>query len=83
VIAECQQRHRSVEFPAFLDRIDQRVPPESDVHLILDNASAHKTARIRNWLAKRPRYHVHFTFRPLERCRCGWSGTCDLRDGSG
>lgn len=61
VIAECQQRHRSVEFRAFLDRIDQSIPPELDVHLILDNASTHKTALIRNWLAKRPRYHVHFT----------------------
>ena len=61
VIAECKQRHRSVEFRAFLDRIDRSVPPELDVHLILDNASTHKTALIRNWLAKRPRYHVHFT----------------------
>lgn len=61
VIAECELRHRSVEFRSFLDRIDQSIPPELDVHLILDNASTHKTALIRNWLAKRPRYHVHFT----------------------
>ena len=61
VIAECQPRHRSVEFRAFLDRIDQSVPAGLDVHLILDNASTHKTALIRNWLAKRPHYHVHFT----------------------
>lgn len=61
VIAECQSRHRSVEFRAFLDRVDQSVPSELEVHLILDNASTHKTALIRNWLAKRPRYHVHFT----------------------
>ena len=37
------------------------VPPALDVHLVLDNASTHKTKLIRRWLAKRPRYHVHFT----------------------
>jgi transposase len=61
VIGECHARHRAVEFRRFLDTIDAAVPPELDVHLILDNYATHKTAGIRRWLAKRPRYHVHFT----------------------
>lgn len=61
VIGECFPRHRAVEFRKFLDRIDNTVPAALDVHLILDNASTHKTPLIRRWLAKRPRYHVHFT----------------------
>lgn len=61
VIGECHRRHRSAEFRKFLDTIDQSVPPRLDVHLILDNYGTHKTAMIRNWLAKRPRFHVHFT----------------------
>ncbi|MGH7820078.1 MAG: transposase, partial [Candidatus Binatia bacterium] len=55
------RRHRAAEFRRFLDRIDAAVPDDLDVHLILDNHTTHKTAPIRRWLAKRPRYHVHFT----------------------
>jgi transposase len=61
VIGECFPRHRAVEFRKFLDRIDAAMPPAVAIHLVLDNASTHKTALIRRWLAKRPRYHVHFT----------------------
>jgi transposase len=61
VIAETRRRHRSVEFRKFLDRVDASVPPELDVHLIMDNYGTHKTPLIRAWLAKRPRFHVHFT----------------------
>ena len=61
VIGECHRRHRSMEFRKFLDTIDQSVPQPLDVHLILDNYGTHKTASIRRWLAKRPRFHVHFT----------------------
>ena len=61
VLAQCHKRHRSVEFRKFLDAIDEAVPPELDVHLILDNYQTHKTPLIRNWLAKRPRYHLHFS----------------------
>jgi transposase len=61
VIGECHRRHRAVEFRTFLDTIEDNVPPELDVHLILDNYGTHKTATIRRWLAKRPRFHVHFT----------------------
>ena len=61
VLGECFPRHRAVEFRKFLDRIDTTVPPDLEIHLILDNASTHKTPMIKRWLAKRPRYHVHFT----------------------
>ena len=61
VIGSCQRRHRSVEFRKFLDKIDESVPPDLDVHIILDNSSTHKTALIQRWLLKRPRYHLHFT----------------------
>ena len=61
VIGECHAHHRAREFRRFLDTIDATVPRNLDVHLILDNYATHKTALIRRWLAKRPRYHVHFT----------------------
>ena len=61
VIGECHRRHRSMEFRKFLDTIEQAVPQPLDVHLVLDNYGTHKTATIRRWLAKRPRFHVHFT----------------------
>jgi len=61
VIGSCHQRHRLIEFRKFLDRIDGAVPGNLDIHLILDNYATHKTALIRRWLAKRPRYHLHFT----------------------
>ena len=61
VIGELHRRHRSAEFRKFLDTIDDAVPGDLDVHLILDNYGTHKTAAIRRWLAKRPRFHVHFT----------------------
>jgi transposase len=61
VIGEFHRRHRSAEFRKFLDTIDQAVPSRLDVHLVMDSYGTHKTAAIRNWLAKRPRFHVHFT----------------------
>jgi transposase len=61
VLGECHARHRSVEFRKFLDTIEDSVPKRLDVHLILDNYGTHKTALIRRWLLKRPRFHVHFT----------------------
>jgi transposase len=60
-MGKCFGRHRSCEFRQFLDHIESQVPPELDVHLILDNYATHKTATIARWLAKRPRYHLHFT----------------------
>ena len=61
VIGRCHQRHRAVEFRKFLDTIEAEVPADLDVHLIADNYATHKTALIRNWFAKRPRFHMHFT----------------------
>jgi DDE superfamily endonuclease len=61
VIGACQRRHRAQEFRAFLDLIEASVPPDLDVHLVLDNAATHKAKLIRDWLAKRPRYHPHYT----------------------
>ncbi len=61
VIGQCHRRHRAIEFRRFLDAIEAAVPATLDVHLILDNYGTHKTPTIRRWLAKRPRYHLHFT----------------------
>jgi len=61
VLGKCYRRHRSVEFLDFLKKIDAAVPAELDVHLVLDNYGTHKTALVRGWLLKRPRYHLHFT----------------------
>ena len=61
VIGQLHRRHRSLEFRKFLDRIESQVPADLDVHLIVDNYATHKTAIIRKWFAKRPRFHVHFT----------------------
>lgn len=61
IIGACHRRHRAVEFRKFLDCIEAAVPPELDVHLVLDNLSTHKAPTVRRWLAKRPRFHLHFT----------------------
>jgi transposase len=61
VIGECHRRHRSIEFRRFLDTIDAAVPTELEVHIVLDNYGTHKTPLIHRWLAKRPRFHLHFT----------------------
>ncbi len=61
VIGACERRHRSVEFRAFLDRVEGSVPPGLEVHLVLDNLKTHKTRLIHDWLLKRPHFHLHFT----------------------
>ena len=61
VIGKCYGRHRALEFRKFLDEIEAAVPHDLDVHLVMDNYATHKTPLIRNWLAKRPRWHVHLT----------------------
>jgi hypothetical protein len=65
VIGECHQRHRAIEFRKFLDTIDEAVPMNLDVHMILDNYGTHETLRIQHWLAKRPRYHLLLLLRVL------------------
>ena len=61
VIGQLHRRHRALEFRKFLDTIDATVPQDFDVHLILDNYGTHKTATIKRWLLKRPRFQLHFT----------------------
>jgi transposase len=61
LIGSLHARHRAVEFKKFLRRLDREVPAELEVHLILDNASTHKTPAIKKWLAAHPRFVLHFT----------------------
>ena len=61
VIGECLPRHRHTEFLKFLRTIDREVPDGLQVHLILDNYSTHKHENVKKWLAKHPRFHLHFT----------------------
>ena len=61
VIGLCQPRHRHQEWLKFLQRIDQQTPPELDLHLIVDNYCTHKHQKVQRWLARHPRFHVHYT----------------------
>ena len=61
VIGRITKRHRAKEFLEFLRQIDKATDPELDLHLILDNSSTHKTAEIKNFQKKHPRFHFHFT----------------------
>jgi transposase len=61
VISELHRRHRATEFKKFLTNIDKAVPAELDVHLVCDNLATHKTPIVNEWLARHPRFHVHFT----------------------
>jgi transposase len=61
VISQTYRRRRAVEFKKFLVAIDKAVPEELDVYLVCDNLSTHKTPAINDWLARHPRFHMHFT----------------------
>jgi len=61
VIGECHPKHRNIEFLRFLRRIEREVPKGLAVHLILDNYGTHKHPNVIAWLAKHPRFHLHFT----------------------
>lgn len=61
VIGQCLPRHRHTEFLKFLKKIDTEVPAGLEVHLIVDNYATHKHATVNAWLAKHPRFHLHFT----------------------
>jgi len=60
VLIRCQPRHRHQEYLAFLKQIDANVPPDLDIHLVIDNYGTHKHAKVQRWLALHSRYHVHF-----------------------
>ena len=61
VISQCKPRHRHQEFLAFLNHLDRNVPPGLELHLIADNYATHKHPKVKAWLARRPRYHIHYT----------------------
>ena len=61
VIGQCMRRHRHQEFLRFLRIIDQQTPKTLDLHLILDNYATHKHDKVKLWLDKHPRFHLHFT----------------------
>lgn len=61
VVGKCMPRHRTQEFRRFLDEVERNVSADLDVHVVMDNYGTHKTKLIRNWFAKRPRWHVHYT----------------------
>jgi transposase len=61
VLGECLPRHRNGEFLKFLKTIDRETPKGLQVHLILDNYATHKHPNVKAWLAKNPRFHLHFT----------------------
>ncbi len=61
VITDIRPRHTSADFVAFLNKVNRNVPAELDVHVILDNLSAHKTPTVQRWLLRHKRFHLHFT----------------------
>lgn len=61
VIAQCKRQHRSTDFVAFLREIDDAVPTDLQVHVIVDNLSAHKSPVVTRWLSRNLRFHLHFT----------------------
>ena len=61
IIGKCMPRHRSTAFRKFLGEIERNVPADMDIHVVMDNDGTHKTKIIRDWFAKRPHWHIHFT----------------------
>ena len=61
VIGKCYQQHRAKDLRAFLREVEKAVPVDLDVHVVIDNLSAHKAPTIKRWLAQNPRFHFHFT----------------------
>ena len=61
VLARCKPQHRTQDFVAFLREIEMSVEPALDVHVVLDNLSAHRAPAVHRWLLRHPRFHLHFT----------------------
>jgi transposase len=61
VVGQCKARHRHQEFLSFLRTLDRHYGEAPEIHLILDNYVTHKHEKVRQWLARRPRFHLHFT----------------------
>ncbi len=60
VIATCMKRHRHQEWIKFLKMIDEQTPAEFDLHVIVDNYATHKHEKVKRWLKRHPRFHMHF-----------------------
>jgi hypothetical protein len=67
VIGRCWPRPRGKEFAKFLNQVEKQVPPDLDVHILLDNYSTHQSATVQQWLKPRKRRHFHFHFTPTSR----------------
>ncbi len=61
VLTQCKRRHRHQEFLAFLRHIDSSVPAHLDIHLVVDNYATHKHPKVKAWMARRERCHMHYT----------------------
>ena len=61
VISKCKPRHRHQEYLSFLKHVDENVPPDLDVHVVVDNYATHKHPKVKRWLAIHRRWHVHYT----------------------
>jgi transposase len=61
VVARCKQKHRALDFVAFLRELDEHVEAGLEIHVVLDNLSTHKAAPVHRWLLRNPRFHLHFT----------------------
>ena len=61
VISMCEDRHRHQEWLKFLRVIDDIIPPEKQIHMIVDNYATHKHPKVQLWLNRHPRFHMHFT----------------------
>ena len=60
VIGRCFRRRRTREFSRFLDHMEANTPDDASIHIVMDNYATHKTKAVRDWFAKRPRWHIHF-----------------------
>ena len=61
IISQCMKRHRHVEWLKFLKHLNEQVDPEKEIHLVCDNYATHKHPKVRTWLSRHPKFHVHFT----------------------
>lgn len=61
VISTCMKKHRHQEWIKFLALIDKQTPPDLDLHLIVDNYATHKHEKVKTWIKRHPRFHIHFT----------------------
>ena len=87
IISRTEQRHTHVEWLRFLKQIDRETPAELTLHLIVDNYCTHKHQRVKDWLGKHPRFHIHFIptssswMNMVERFFADLTNDC-VRDGS-